>query len=151
MKRLITTIILLFAFLISNGQNISRHEVDSLRRTLNSSSEQADHINSLLKLAEYQIFKPGEYKADLDSAAVFINQAEQLNVKEKSAAIYGHIDLVKAYLENEKGQKEKGKELVEQAIRILSATKDKFHLGKAFLALSQYYDYNDRKQLTVSE
>ncbi|WP_426670381.1 tetratricopeptide repeat-containing sensor histidine kinase [Mucilaginibacter sp. McL0603] len=149
MKRLITIIILLFIFWYADGQNISRHEADSLRRTLNTSSDHATRINSLLKLAEYQIFKPGEYKADLDSAATFINQAERLNVKEKSTDIYGYIVLVKAYLEREKGQTKTGKDLVEQAIRILSGVKDRFHLGKAFLNLAQYYDYNDRRQLTV--
>jgi len=149
MNRLITTIVLLFVFLSAKGQNISGHEADSLRRSLNRSGEQADRINSLLMLAEYQIFKPGEYKADLDSAAEFISQAERLNVKEKSAAINGYIVLVKAYLAKEKGQGTTGKELAEQAIRILSSAKDKFHLGKAFLYLAQYYDYNDIKQLTV--
>jgi len=149
MNRLITTIILLFVLLSAKGQDISGHEADSLRRSLNRSGKQADRINSLLKLAEYQIFKPGEYKADLDSAAEFINEAELLNVKEKSAGINGYIVLVKAYLANEKGERKTGKELAEQAIRILGSSKDKFHLGKAFLYLAQYYDYNDRKQLTL--
>ena len=149
MKRLITIIILLFVFLSAKGQNISKHEADSLRRTLNTTSDQATRINSLLKLAEYQIFKPGEYKADLDSAAAFINQAERLNGKETSADIYGYMVLVKAYLERKKGQAKTGKKLVEQAIWILSRARDRFHLGKAFLNLAQYYDYNDRRQLTV--
>jgi two-component sensor histidine kinase len=149
MNRLITFVILLSVFLSVKGQNISRHEADSLRRSLNRNGVQADRINSLLKLAEYQIFKPGEYKADLDSAAEFINQAERLNIKEKSADINGYVVLVKAYLAKEKGQGKTGKELAEQAIRILSGAKDKFHLGKAFLYMAQYYDYNDRKQLMV--
>ena len=149
MNRLITAVFLLFAFLSAKGQDISGHEADSLRRSLNRGGEQTDRINSLLKLAEYQIFKPGEYKADLDSAAEFINEAERLNVKEKSAGINGCIVLVKAYLAKERGQGKTGKELAEQAIRILSSIKDKFHLGKAFLYLAQYYDYNDKKQLMV--
>lgn len=149
MNRLITTAALLCVFLTAKGQNISEHEADSLRRSLNRSGEQPDRINSLLKLAEYQIFKPGEYKADLDSAAEFIGQAERLNVNKKSVSINGYIVLVKAYMAKEKGQGKRGKELAEQAIRILSSGKDKFHLGKAFLYLAQYYDYTDRKQLNV--
>jgi hypothetical protein len=85
MNRLITTVVLLFALLSARGQNITGHEADSLRRSLNRSGQQTTRINALLKLAEYQIFKPAEHKSDLNSAATFINQADQLNVKENSA------------------------------------------------------------------
>lgn len=149
MNKFLTAIILLFMFLSVKGQNISGHEADSLRRSLNKSEGRVDRINSLLKLAEYQIFKPGEFKADLDSAAEFISQAERLNINGKSANINGRIFLVKAYLAKEKGQEKAGKGLVEQAIGLLGSTKDKFHLGKAFLHQAQYYDYNDGKQLMV--
>ena len=117
------------------------HEADSLRRALNNSNQDTARVNTFLRLAEFEIFKPGEFKKDLDSAAIYIDQAKNVYKKVNSAEVYGHIILAESYLASERGQKDQGKALVKKAISILSRGTDKYQLGQAYLALAQYYNY----------
>jgi two-component sensor histidine kinase len=147
MNRFVASIIFLFLAISVEGQDISRHEADSLLRSLSKAYADTAHISSLLALSIFEIHKPGELKTDLDSAAAFINQAKQINVQIKSAEAYGYITLVESYIHREKGQGTQAKALVEKAIQILSNTTDKFRLGQAYMELADYYDYQDPGQL----
>src|SRR5258707_15434194 len=90
MKRSIASIFFSFLTVVVVGQDISRHEADSLLGTLSRAGVDASHINSLLTLALFEIHKPGELKIDLDSAADFINQAKQINAKLGSTEADGY-------------------------------------------------------------
>src|SRR5258708_15738961 len=110
-KALLFIILLLFNSPVSfhglsaQGQDISRHEADSLLGSLSKAGADTAPINSLLKLATFEIHKPGEFKTDLDSAAVFIDQAKQINNKIRSIEAHGYITLIESYLEKERSQK----------------------------------------------
>jgi two-component sensor histidine kinase len=147
MDRFITSLIFLFLALSVQGQDITRHQADSLLRSLPKANADKAHINALLELALFEIHKPGELKTDLDSATAFINQAKQINNKIRSVEAYGYITLIEAHLEREKGQQKEAKASVEKAIHILNNGTDKLQLGKAYMELSDYYDYQDPDQL----
>jgi two-component sensor histidine kinase len=147
MNWFIVSLIFLFMTLSVHGQDISRRQADSLLRSLPKADADTAHINSLLKLAIFEIHKPGEFKIDLDSAALFINQAKQVNNKISSVEAYGYITLIESFLYREKGRKKEAKALVEKAITILNNGMDKFQLGQAYMELSDYYDYQDPDQL----
>jgi two-component sensor histidine kinase len=147
MNRFVASIVFLFLAISVKGQDISRHEADSLLRSLNKANADTALINSLLALSIFEIHKPGEFKNDLDSAAAFIKQAKQINIQIKSPEAYGYITLVESYIHREKGQGTQAKTFVEKAIQILSNTPDKFRLGQAYRELSDYYDYQDPAQL----
>jgi two-component sensor histidine kinase len=132
----------------SRAQDISRREADSLLRSLRKADADTAHINSLLKLALFEIHKPGEFKVDLDSAALFINQAKQINDKIRSVEAYGYITLIESYFEREKGRQKEAKASVEKAIQILRNGTDKLQLGQAYMELSDYYDYRDPDQIS---
>src|SRR5258708_25964300 len=152
-KALLFIILLLFNSPVSfhglsaQGQDISRHEADSLLGSLSKAGADTAPINSLLKLATFEIHKPGEFKTDLDSAAVFIDQAKQINNKIRSIEAHGYITLIESYLERERGQRKEAKASAEKAIQILNNGPDKFQLGQAYMELSEYYDYQDPDQL----
>jgi two-component sensor histidine kinase len=59
----------------------TRAEADSLLRVLAASQADANRVEVLLRLAEYQVYKPGESKADLDSARTYAGQARALSRK----------------------------------------------------------------------
>src|SRR5258708_6671968 len=147
MNRFIASIIFYFLTIFTQGQDISRHEADSLLRLLSKGGGETDHINSILKLALFEIHKPGEFKIDLDSAALFINQAKQINNEIKSVEASGYITLIESQFEREKGQQKEAKASVEKAIQILSNGTDKLQFGQAYMELSDYYDYQDPDQL----
>src|ERR1700721_1456506 len=86
------------------------HLRDSLLTRLGHSGEDTSRIAFLLKLAEFEVFKAGEYKTDLDSAAVYIEAAKALNTKLQSPRAAGWIVLTESYLFKERpGQRSQGK------------------------------------------
>jgi two-component system, sensor histidine kinase PdtaS len=147
MSKILTIILLLLNVATACGQSVNRHEADSLLILLNKSKPDTSRINLLLKLAEFQIFKPGENKPDLDSAASFISQAKVLNKSMRSKEADGYTTLVEAYLTKERGQREVAKKMVNKAIEILKTGKNKLNLGNAYFEASDYYNYNDSTQL----
>src|SRR4030095_6899995 len=103
---------------------------------------------TLLKLAKYHVFKPGENKVDLDSAANFIKKAVDINAVVKSKWADGYILLIKSYLLREGGQQDKAREAAESAVDKLKNEADKELAGEAYMELAGYYDYNDSQALT---
>lgn len=104
-------------------------------------------FRTLLRLAKYQIFKVGENKVDLDSAAIFIRQAEAINSGLKSSWANGYILLTQSYLLKESGARDKAKETVAKALEILKTEEDMNLTADAYMELSGYYDYNEPDSL----
>ena len=145
------TVLLLFMINVVHGQdethNISQREATMLLKSLAQKNPDTVRIDEFLRLALYNILKPGENKPDLDSASTFIKEAESIASPVKSPAIDGYIAWVKSNLYREKHQKEQGKKFAERAVVLLNNTADKYHLGSAYLEMAQYYDYSDAKQV----
>jgi two-component sensor histidine kinase len=116
------------------------HLRDSLLEQLGHSGQDTSRIALLLKLAEFEVFKAGEYKTDLDSVAVYIEAAKTLNIKLQSLRAAGWIVLAESYLLKERpGQRTQGKAYAEKALAMLLQVKDPFYTAKAYQALSEYY------------
>ena len=147
-NRLTKTMLLLFLVAITHGQDITRQDADSMLNALKKSKPGIDRIELLLSLAQFHVFKPGENQMDFDSATVYINEAKTLNKTVNSPVTYGYLVLTEAYLTKEKGQKEEGKKMVEQAIKVFESGKNKDYLGQAYYELATYYDYNDSVQFS---
>lgn len=143
MNRLIATGIFMFMVTTSFEQDISKDEADSLMKSLTASKTDNDRMEALFKLAQYHIFKPGEYATDLDSAKVCIEKVAVLNNKIKSADADGFLVLLRSFLAREKGQMKEGKAMADHAVAILKNGKNKYYLGKAYFALSEYYAYDN--------
>ncbi|HTE10208.1 MAG TPA: hypothetical protein VK645_04545, partial [Chitinophagaceae bacterium] len=148
-NKLLTTLLLVLSVRSVCGQGISRHEADSLFRLLNKSKSDTGRFNLLLKIARFHILKPGEFKADLDSAEAFIHEAKTLTAGIKSKEVKGEILLVESYITNERGQREAAKGMIENAIPMLKEGKDKLLLGEACLGISYYYAYNNTDALVT--
>ncbi|MDO6429775.1 histidine kinase dimerization/phosphoacceptor domain -containing protein [Flavitalea sp. BT771] len=127
----------------ATAQDLSRRDADSMLHALRTAGEDTAHIRLLLRLAEFEMFKPGERKADLDSADGFIRQARALNAVVKSPEDDGYIILEQSYLANEYKDRAKGRQLLEEAIRILDKGNNHFLRGKAYSALAGYFDINN--------
>ena len=142
MHRLLFISVFLFFSIPSYAQSISPGEAKTLAEKLNG-REDTSQIDLLLRLAQYQIFKPGEFKADLDSAADFIKKAENINAHIGSKWANGYILLVNSDLLRETGQSEKAEEYARQAAEILKSNPDKSLAGQAYFEFSSYFDYSE--------
>ena len=113
-------------------------------------------IDLLLQLATHQIKKPGEFKADLDSAADLIARASALNQKEKDQRCAGLIALTSSWLHEERGQRDQAKKDAEDAIRIFTATGQNYSdLGESWFQHSRFYpdgpDKHQKVEVDVSK
>ena len=147
MSKLLTTVMLLFS-IATSAQSISAEEAKKLMSSLPESKQDTVQIYNLLKLAKFQIFKPGEIKSDLDSANDFVKRAQNINTGLRSKWADGYISLITSYLLKESGQRDKAKESAENAVAILKNEGDKNLAGEAYAELAGYFDYTDGVALT---
>jgi len=145
-SRLLLFLFLHFSTVAAFGQ-YNRLEADSMLRDLNKSKMNLHQIDLLLNLAQFHIFKPGEFQVDFDSAMVYINKAKVLNRTLKSSDVEGYALLTESIIIREKGQNEEAKKMIEKAIKILESGTNKFYLAVAYYELSFCYDFNRRDQL----
>ena len=146
-NRFLFLVFLLFVIITAWSQEITRKDADSMIIALKKSKQDINRIDLLLNLAQFHIFKPGESEIDFDSARVYINEAKSLNKTVKSSTANGYILLTESGITNEKGNKEVGKKMAEQAVSILETGINKTYLGRAYYQLSLYYAYDDPEQL----
>jgi tetratricopeptide (TPR) repeat protein len=144
-KTLLSALLLLSS--ITHAQTISSEEAKRLTAALPGARADTAQIRTCLKIAKYHVFKPGEHKNDLDSAAHFITKAEGTNESIKSKWAEGYILLIRSYWLRESGQREKAKETVKQAVSILKNESDKDITGEACMDLGSYLSYNDAAEL----
>jgi len=150
MKRLVFIATMLLPFIPVYGQGILRHDADSLLRSLKKPAADTTRITALLKLAEYNILKPGEDKKDLDSAVTFIDEAKSINDKIKSPGAYGYIALDESYLARDRSQQANAKAFAEKALQLLSKTSNYYELGQAYYLCATYYDLNNDAEIPKS-
>ena len=148
MKIFFSIIILITAGVTAFAQPIEKRTADSLLRALNKTANGVERIDLLLNLAQYHIFKPGENQIDFDSASTLIKQAVLLNGRTKNKTSEGHIALVESSFDRKNGQRESGRQKIDEAINILKGGINNSVLGQAYFEKSNYYDY-DYKDSTI--
>ena len=104
-KRLLIYLFLSLWITAAFSQSISRQEADSMLRALDKSKADLERIDLLLNLAQFHIFKPGEFQVDFDSAMVYINEAKALNRTLKSSDADGYALLTESILARGEGSK----------------------------------------------
>ncbi|KQS36198.1 sensor histidine kinase [Pedobacter sp. Leaf194] len=120
--------------------NISTAEAKAFEDRIGKKVSDSVKIDALLRLALYNILKPGELKADMDSAVNFINDAEKRLPNTRTPATLGHLYLVKSHLYREAGRRAEGKNFAQNAVDQLRRSKDRYHFSLALIELSQYVD-----------
>jgi two-component sensor histidine kinase len=148
----ITIGMFLFTVTITSGQHIAapsltHAEARNFLQLLNTRTADTTRIDILLQLATYHILKDGKNKANLDSAAAFIQQANDLNTKIRSPRLEGYITLVESSLAKKSGDTITGKKLVNKSIRLLESANGPFHRAMAYLELLSYIDFKHPDQL----
>jgi two-component sensor histidine kinase len=108
--------------------------------SVTTTAQDTVRIDNLLRLAAYQIRKPGEFKTDLDSAADFLARARTLNATVNDPRCVGLIALADSWLHEEDGHRDLAKKDAEDAIHLLTAYgKDYSALGEAWFQHSRFY------------
>lgn len=113
-----------------------------LRKQISSSANTTQKITLLLRLSNYYITKKGEFKADLDSAAILNRQAKALNVKSGDLLSAGKLIFLEAKIDKERGSKKIAFSRMKEALSYFEAHQFKEQAGEAYNELSYMYDNN---------
>ncbi|MFC3563699.1 tetratricopeptide repeat protein [Pedobacter jamesrossensis] len=142
-KTLILALIFSCLVIKSYSQNITNNlttkQADGLRDSIGGQMADPKKFDGYLRLAMYNILKPGSEKSDMDSAAGYINLAQKI-LPLRNPEYSGYLNLVKSHLFREKGQRQDGKISAEKALSQLNGTNDKYHLALSYFELAQYSD-----------
>jgi two-component sensor histidine kinase len=149
MKKLFLALFCVWQLLPAKGQIHSFKQADSIRSSLSGRRKDTSQINALVMLADYYIDKPGENKADLDSADDYLTQARQMSAAIANSSRMDYITLTESFLWKERGRQDTAKQLCALALKLIKAQKDNVLLGKAYFSLSEYYDYDRTDQRDV--
>lgn len=148
--------ILLFSCLsvITGGQtlivpNLSQEDANRCLEKLKTGISDTARIDILLRLAFYNVRKDGEQKSDLDSAAMYITMAKEINSGQASWKRDGSISLYEASIAIERGDTAKGQRLAEHAIKRLQPPGNEIHLTLAYMQL--YRSVNPRNATALAQ
>ena len=130
------------------SQDFSSGQADSLKKVLAKQSGKAA-IETLLGLADYQIFKAGERKEDLDSARQYLGVAEVINQQTPSVIAQAGIAFRRSRLTREEGQQELARRQLQQSLPLIRRAASTDLLGKVYAELSSYYSYEKDSELVA--
>ncbi|PWK79827.1 two-component sensor histidine kinase [Mucilaginibacter oryzae] len=137
-KRIIILTGLLFTILSARSQ---RHDnITELRKNLAVASDVKMQIDLYLRLSEQYLNKPGELKADLDSAMLLKNIALNLSRKESLEAGEARALLLDGKIRNEAGDKKKAQASVAAALVFAQKHKLLVEQAQCYEAEAQFYD-----------
>src|ERR1700744_280334 len=140
MRHLLLLSALLCASPLLLSQELTPRHADSLKKILAHQSGEAS-IHTLLTLADYQIFKPGERKEDLDSARQYLAYAELLNQQTRSTVAQAGIAFSKSRITREEGHQDLARQQLQESLPLIRRAASADLLGKAYAELSSYYSY----------
>ncbi len=143
LRTLTIAILLTLLGLTAYNQGVSKEESDSLLQSLSKGKTDVERMDIFLKVAQYYIWKPGEYQADFDTAAEYMRKASHLNKTIRSNDADAFQILLKSQIARESRKTKEGKELATAALNRLSTGKNQYYLGTAYFCLSEYYSYSN--------
>jgi two-component sensor histidine kinase len=106
----------------AQGQGI---EGKAMKTRISHASSDTTRISSLLKLAKFHIFKPGELKLDLDSGERFLNKAKKMSDSLHLQNWQHKVQIMNVVLAMERGNEKTGRSLFNQAILEFQKSNDK--------------------------
>ena len=119
--------------------------MEDIRADMKKEHTDTGRADLMLNLALSYVFRPGEYKSDLDSAMLLVKQAENINrvvldkrIEAKSYFVYSNIL-------REGGNATAGHNYIERSIALYRTIDAPSDMGEAWIEEANYYsgDYNE--------
>ena len=113
--------------------------MEEIRADMKKAHRDTGRADLMLNLALSYVFRPGENKSDLDSARLWIKQAEEINREVQDKRIGAKTSFVYANILREGGDDSAGRKSIEQSLasyRTIDAPSD---MGEAWIEAANYY------------
>jgi two-component sensor histidine kinase len=140
MNRVKLTVVFISIFISVKAQDVNKHVADSLSQSLSKPTTDTDRINTLLKLAEFNIHQRHVSGAQINIAESYINSARQLDQKLKTQLFTNNILISQSCLYKARGNTAAGKALLNKTIVSIKTSDNKALLGRAYYEMSEYYN-----------
>ncbi len=119
--------------------------MEEIRADLQKAHTDTGQANAMLNLALSYVFRPGEYKSDLDSAVLWVKRAEDLNRSVQDKRIEAKAFFVYSNILREGGNTTAGHEYIERSLAVYKTIDAPTDMGEAWIEEANYYsgDYNE--------
>ncbi|AYL97592.1 hypothetical protein [Mucilaginibacter celer] len=115
---------------------------DSLLEKLNKNQPDSDKLNVLLKLGDFYLFKPNEFKEDLDVAITYFNQAKIIVDKLQSNKWQNRIWISMMNYYFEKHDYQNAKYTFDSLIRNFQKTGNKIQEAETYETYTEKLNYS---------
>lgn len=135
----LSTAIILLLILYSNTKAQNTSSAGSplqLLSDLKKTNVDSIRLKILITLGSYYLYKPGEFKNDLDSADLFLDQAKELSAKLKLSKIQAKVTYLKAEVYFERGDLPKARVAYLDAIDNYMRSGEKAEAAHAWFSIA---------------
>ncbi len=117
--------------------------MEEIRADLGKTHTDTGKADGMLNLALSYVFKPGEYKSDLDSATLWAKQAENINARLQDKRIAAKTFFVYSNLQRESGNASAGHEAIERSLSLYRTIDAPSDMAEALIEETNYYSGDD--------
>jgi two-component sensor histidine kinase len=114
-----------------------------IRADIKKVSTDTGRADRMLNLALSYVFKPGEYKSDLDSAMLWVNQAENINRRLQDKRTEAKTYFVYSNIFREGGNPAAGHAYIERSLAIYTTIDAPSDKAEALIEACNYYSGDD--------
>jgi two-component system, sensor histidine kinase PdtaS len=138
-KTLVVTCVIAVLSLPGRTQPMPLPPTEEIRAAIKKARTDTGRADGMLNLALSYVFKPGEYKSDLDSAMLWAKQAEHLNRQPRDKRIQAKTWFTWANILRESGDLAPAHEYIEKSLTLYRTINAPSDMGEALLEEANYY------------
>jgi two-component system, sensor histidine kinase PdtaS len=138
-KTLVLSCIMTALMLTAMAQVMPLPPMEDIRADLRKVHTDTGRADLMLNLALSYVFKPGEYKNDLDSARLWTKQAENINARLQDKRVEAKTFFVYSNIQRESGNAAAGHEAIERSLALYRTIDAPSDMGEALLEETNYY------------
>ena len=117
--------------------------MEDIRADMKKVHTDTGRADLMLNLALSYVFRPGEYKSDLDSATLWVRNAENINRRSLDKRIGAKTFFVYSNILREGGNLTAGQENIERSLAVYRTIDAPSDMGEALIEACNYYSGDD--------
>jgi two-component system, sensor histidine kinase PdtaS len=146
MYKAVVLVCLMTALLLPGlAQVMPLPSMEQIRADMKNAHTDTGRANLMLNLALSYVYRPGEYKSDLDSAMLWAKQAENINRAVQDKRIEAKSYFVYSNILREGGNTAAAHKYIEQSLAIYRTIDAPSDMAEAWIEESNYYSFDDKE------
>ena len=144
-KTLVVTCVIAVLSLPGRAQPMPLPPMEEIRATIKKAHTDTGRADEMLNLALSYVFKPGEYKSDLDSAVLCVKQAEKINQAVNNKRIEAKAYFAYSHILREGGNPTAAHEYIERSLALYRTIDAPSDMAEAWIEASNYCSFDTKE------